>query len=244
MASLAVPIVADSVSDPAIDARGGRRVVVEDQADDVGDEQAGRGNDRGQQRLLQAVAAQPAKELRPRPESDREQEQQEEALLDLARHLDTQLSDGDSREKRARHGAEREAPEPDLAEHVSNPEDEKERELGVLLQHRHQPVSHDAQLRRRRVRAGGFRRTVGHDVATRDRAHGAADVAVDLIVQVRERDADRPVWRVEPAAVQEHDAMVFREPEHDVERMTFAFIHSTTSSPPNLRIQNSKSIRP
>ena len=119
MASLAVPIVADSVSDPAMTPAAVAGIVAEEPADDVGDDEAGRRHDRRQRRLLQAVALQAAEELRSGPEADREQEQQEEALLDFARHLNAQLADGDAGEERAGDGAEREASQLQLSQQVA-----------------------------------------------------------------------------------------------------------------------------
>src|SRR4026207_358966 len=56
-------------------------------------------------------------------------------------------------------------------------------------------------------------------IAARHRANRAPDVVVDVVVEVGEGHPHRPVRRIEPAAVQEDDAMVLRQPEHDVERM-------------------------
>jgi hypothetical protein len=65
--------------------------------------------------VLQAVALQASEELRTGAKADREQEQQEEALLDLVRHGDAELADEHAREQRACDGAELEAAERDLA---------------------------------------------------------------------------------------------------------------------------------
>ena len=72
---------------------------------------------------------------------------------------------------------------------------------------------------RERCRGCRLRRLERHHVGTRDRAHRAADVVVDVVVEVRERDPHRPVGRLEAAAVEQDDAVVLREPEHDVERV-------------------------
>ena len=221
IASLAVPIVADSVSDAGDDAGRGAGVVAKEPADDVGDDQPGRGDDRRQRRLLEAVALQAAEELRSGSEADREQEQQEEALLDLARHLHTQLADGDTGEQRAGDRAEREAPELHFAQHVADPEHEEERHLGMVREERRRTPQIMAALSagRGRWRGRRLRRPERHHITARDRAHRPADVVVDVVVEVGERDAHRPVGRLEAAAVQEHDAVVLGEPEHDVERM-------------------------
>ena len=97
------------------DAGGRAGVVAEEPADHVGDDEARGGDDRRQRRLLQPVALQAAKELRAGPEPDREQEQEEEALLDFARHLHAQLADRHAGQERAGDGAEREAPQLHLA---------------------------------------------------------------------------------------------------------------------------------
>src|ERR1700722_3637904 len=55
---------------------------------------------------------------------------------------------------------------------------------------------------------GGFGGFVGVAIAARDRAHAAPDVVVDIVRQVGQRDAQRPVGRVETAAVEQHDAVV------------------------------------
>src|SRR5688572_18384238 len=57
------------------------------------------------------------------------------------------------------------------------------------------------------------------DVAARDRAHRPADVVVDVILEVRERDAHRPVRRGKATAVEQYDAVVPGQPEHEVERV-------------------------
>src|SRR6266550_8867971 len=65
--------------------------------------------------------------------------------------------------------------------------------------------------------AGGC--LIGLPVAAGNGAHRPADIVVDVIIQVRERDAHRPVGRGKAAAVEQDDAVVFGQPEHDVERM-------------------------
>ena len=45
------------------------------------------------------------------------------------------------------------------------------------------------------------------------------DFSVDLVIKVGERDPDRPIGRVEAAAVQQHDPVVARHAKDDVERM-------------------------
>jgi hypothetical protein len=111
MASLAVPMVADSVSEPAMTPAGRAGVVAEHPANQVGDDQPSRSDDRRQRRLLEAVASETAEELRPGPEPDRKQEEEEEALLHFARQLNAQLSDEDPGQQRAGDGAQREAPQ-------------------------------------------------------------------------------------------------------------------------------------
>ena len=124
------------------DAGGGPGVIAEETADDVGHEEAGGRDDRRQDRLLQAVALQPAEELRARPEPDREQEQQEEALLDLARHLDAELADQHAGQQGPGDRAEREASQLHLAEQVAHPEDEEERDLGMVPQDADERLDH------------------------------------------------------------------------------------------------------
>ena len=128
------------------DARRRAGVVAEEPADDVSDDQPGRRDDRRQRRLLQAVALETAEELRPGPEADREQEEQEERLLDFARHLHAELADGDAGEQRAGDGAEREAPQLQLPEQVAKPEHEEERHLGMLPKDAEQRARHDLPL--------------------------------------------------------------------------------------------------
>ncbi len=85
--------------------------------------------------MRQPVAAQPAKELRAGPEADREQEQQEEALLDVVRAaVIAELADEHAREQRSGHRAELEAAEGDLSEQVAEAENEEERDLGMSMQ--------------------------------------------------------------------------------------------------------------
>ena len=163
---------------------GGARVIAEQPADRVGDDQPrGRDDDR-ERRLLQPAAPEAAKKLRSGPEANREQEQQKEGLLDFSRDAQAQLTDGDAGEQRSGHGAEREAPELQLAEDVSDPEDEKKRDLGMLSQRADERFGHVHTLGRcvcRRLRG-----SEGDHVTACDRTHRAADVLVDLIVQVRE----------------------------------------------------------
>src|SRR6185295_14645056 len=62
-------------------------------------------------------------------------------------------------------------------------------------------------------------RLIGRSIAARNGAYRPADVVVDMIIQVRERYANRPVRCSEAAAVEQYDAVVRGESEHDVERM-------------------------
>src|SRR6185312_718269 len=66
---------------------------------------------------------------------------------------------------------------------------------------------------------GRLPRLVVLAIAARDGADRAADVVVDMVLEVGERDARRPVRRTEAAAVQQHDAVLLGEAENDVERM-------------------------
>ena len=142
-------------------ARRRSRVVAENEADRVGHQQSSGGDDRRQRRLRQSVALEPTEELRPGPKPDREQEQQEEGLLDLPRHLHAELTDHHSGQERAGHGAEREAPQLDLAEQVADPEHEKERDLGMLAQNAVKAsTSPPLLLRRRRTLTRPGRRSV------------------------------------------------------------------------------------
>src|SRR4030095_8326687 len=56
-------------------------------------------------------------------------------------------------------------------------------------------------------------------VSARDGAHRPTDVVVDVILQVCEGYAHRPIGSGKAAAVEQDDAVVFGEPEHDVERV-------------------------
>ena len=127
----------------------GARVVAEEQRDDIGHDQARGGHDRGERRVREPVAAQPAKELRTRPEADREQEQQEEALLDLVRQRDAELAHEHSGEQRPGHGAELETAERDLAEQVAEAQYEEECDLGMGTQQVLQPGRHGLSSRAR-----------------------------------------------------------------------------------------------
>ncbi len=124
------------------DSRSGPRVVGEKAADQIRDDEPGRRENRRDCRLLQALAPQTAKELRARSESDREQEQDEEALLDLVGHLQTKLSDSHSGQQRSGDGAERKAPQLRLADHVADSEHEEERDLGMRPENAGQGLDH------------------------------------------------------------------------------------------------------
>src|SRR4051794_27834833 len=56
-------------------------------------------------------------------------------------------------------------------------------------------------------------------VSARDGANSPADVVVDMILQVCEGYAHRPIGSGKAAAVEQDDAVVFGQPEHDVERV-------------------------
>src|SRR5687767_2790561 len=57
------------------------------------------------------------------------------------------------------------------------------------------------------------------DVTACHGAHCPADALIDVVIQIREGDAHRPVRGVEAAAVEKDDAVVFRETEDNVEWM-------------------------
>jgi hypothetical protein len=59
----------------------------------------------------------------------------------------------------------------------------------------------------------------GVAVAARHRPDAAADVVVDVIGQVGQRDAQRPVGRLEAAAVQQHDPVGRGQTEGQVQRV-------------------------
>ena len=130
------------------EARRGSGVVTEQPGHDPCDDEARRGDDRGQGRVRESVALQTAEKLRAGAETDREQEQQEKALFDLVRQRYAELPDQHAREQRARHGAELEAAERYLAEQVTKTEHQEERDLRVRLQDPLQP-GHDSLLRLR-----------------------------------------------------------------------------------------------
>src|SRR5207249_6637983 len=56
-------------------------------------------------------------------------------------------------------------------------------------------------------------------VAARDGACRPADIVVDVIFQVCERYAHRPVRSGKAATIEQNDAVILGQPEHDVERM-------------------------
>src|SRR5215216_1173455 len=59
----------------------------------------------------------------------------------------------------------------------------------------------------------------GLAVTPRNRPHAAPDVLVGLVGQVRQGHPQRPLRRLEAAAVQEDDAVVLRQPERQIQRM-------------------------
>ena len=122
----------------------GARIVAKEHGHDPGDHEARRGDDGRERRVGEPIALEAPEELRARPEADREQEQQEEALLDLVRQRDPELPHQHAREQRARHCAELEAAERDLAEQVAEPQHEEERYLRVRLKDCPGSVEHDS----------------------------------------------------------------------------------------------------
>src|SRR5204863_6613110 len=56
-------------------------------------------------------------------------------------------------------------------------------------------------------------------VAPRDGARRPADIVVDVIIQVRERYAHRPVRSGKAATIEQDDRRILGHPEHNVERM-------------------------
>src|SRR6266496_6806822 len=56
-------------------------------------------------------------------------------------------------------------------------------------------------------------------VSARDGAHRPTDVVVDMILQVCEGYAHRPIGSGKAAAVEQDDTVILGQPEHDVERM-------------------------
>ena len=56
-------------------------------------------------------------------------------------------------------------------------------------------------------------------IAARDGSNPASDVVVDLVGQICQRHAQRPVRRFEAAAVQQHDPVVLGQAEGEIERM-------------------------
>ena len=111
------------------------RIVAKEHGHDPGDQEARRGDDGRERRVGEPIALEAPEELRARPEADCEQEQQEEALLDLVRQRDPELPHQHAREQRARHCTELEAAKRDLAEQVAESEHQEERDLRVCLQH-------------------------------------------------------------------------------------------------------------
>src|SRR5438034_2071653 len=79
------------------------------------------------------------------------------------------------------------------------------------------PCSPSLPMRAFGALAGGC--LIGLPVAAGNGAHRPTDVVVDMIIQVRERYAHRPVGSGKAAAVEQHDAVVLGQSEHDVERM-------------------------
>src|SRR5438132_8675642 len=87
-------------------------------------------------------------------------------------------------------------------------------------------ASRSNQLAFRKRRFGrGWRGTlacsclISLPVSARDGAHRPTDVVVDVILQVCERYAHRPIGSGKAAAVKQDDAVVLGQPEHDVERV-------------------------
>src|SRR5213592_2554417 len=75
--------------------------------------------------------------------------------------------------------------------------------------------------RSRRGWRGGLARSclISLPVSARDGAHRPTDVVVDMILQVCERYAHRPIGSGKAAAVEQYDSVVLGQPEHNVERV-------------------------
>ena len=131
------------------ESRCGAGVITKKPGDEPRHCEARRCDDRGQRRMLQAVALQATEKLRPGAKSDREEEQEEKALLDLVGQREAPLADQYTRQQRAGDGSELETPQRQLAEEITEAEHDEERDLGVSLQRFLQPL-HGLLLRKLR----------------------------------------------------------------------------------------------
>src|SRR5437667_8344448 len=66
---------------------------------------------------------------------------------------------------------------------------------------------------------GALRSLEGIPVAARDRSNAASYVLVHFVWQIGQGHAQRPVWRLEAAAVQQHNPMILGQTEGEVERV-------------------------
>ena len=122
--------------------------------------------------LRQPAAAQSAKELRARLEADREEKEQEERVLQLARDRDPELADDDADQQHADHGADLDARDAELPDGEAEREGREDRELGVLPQGRRQPV-HARSVSERRPRSRDAEAILGKGRARGQAPRGA-----------------------------------------------------------------------
>ena len=68
-----------------------------------------------------------------------------------------------------------------------------------------------------------FGRLIGLNVSTCNGSNRAADLRIGLVVQIGKRNARGPVRSGKTGTIQKHDAVVFSQPEGNVERMNIGF---------------------
>src|SRR6185437_16109607 len=70
-----------------------------------------------------------------------------------------------------------------------------------------------------RLASAPIRRFIGVPIAAGDRSNAAPDVVVNVVRQVCQGHAERPLGGVEAASVQQYDAMGFGQLESEIERV-------------------------
>ena len=126
-----------------VQARRRTDIVAGDQGSDVGGKQAEHADDRGEQRLRNAVLRDAAHELRTHPVTDGEQEHEEERRLERRRNRNSELPDDHRGDERRGHRAKAEAFVGEGAEVIPESEGQEDRDLGIASQGVYEPIDHD-----------------------------------------------------------------------------------------------------
>ena len=133
MASLALPIVADSVT--ARPSARRKPLVISHQHGDTPDaSQREQAENDSQRRLAKSFAPEALKKLRANFVPDREDKEVKENRLRERIDLDVRQPDHDPDEKRTCHGAKRNRPELKLSEEISQRQRGEQRQLRVMSQ--------------------------------------------------------------------------------------------------------------